>query len=61
MNTTSGYPLRLWRQVKQRFVTWQDRTNTRIEVRNLADPILRDIGLSRGGERFRPPLPFWIP
>jgi hypothetical protein len=28
---------------------------------NLSDDILRDIGLSRGTERFKPAMPFWVP
>ena len=44
--------LRLWH--------WQDRANLRIELSDLSDSILRDIGLSRGSERVRPAMPFWI-
>jgi len=31
----------------QRFVTWQHRVNTRVEVGDLSDTGLRDIGLAR--------------
>jgi uncharacterized protein YjiS (DUF1127 family) len=33
-----------------RFVTWQDSLGARVEVDGLNDRILRDIGLTRGGE-----------
>jgi uncharacterized protein YjiS (DUF1127 family) len=44
--------LRLWH--------WQDRANLPIELSDLSDSILRDIGMSLGNERFRPAMPFWI-
>jgi uncharacterized protein YjiS (DUF1127 family) len=44
--------LRLWHR--------QDRANLRIELSDFSDSILRDIGVSRGSERFRPATPFWI-
>jgi uncharacterized protein YjiS (DUF1127 family) len=44
--------LRLWH--------WQGREGFRIELNDLSDNILRDIGLSRGNEQFRPAMPFWI-
>jgi uncharacterized protein YjiS (DUF1127 family) len=44
--------LRLWH--------WQDRASLRIELSDLSDSVLRDIGMSRGNERFRPAMPFWI-
>ena len=42
------------RVLMQRIDVWQDRANRRIELRNLSDRTLRDIGLSRGNERFDP-------
>ena len=39
---------------------WQDRAGLRIELSDLSDNILRDIGLSRRNEQFRPAMPFWI-
>jgi uncharacterized protein YjiS (DUF1127 family) len=45
--------LRLWHR--------QDRANLCIELSNLSDSILRDIGLAPGNERFRAAMPFWCP
>jgi uncharacterized protein YjiS (DUF1127 family) len=36
----------------QRFVTWQERSHREIDLNNLSDRSLRDIGLSRSDERF---------
>jgi uncharacterized protein YjiS (DUF1127 family) len=52
MNKMNPNRLRVWH--------WHDRGNLRIELSDLSDSILRDIGLSRGNERFRPAMPFWI-
>jgi uncharacterized protein YjiS (DUF1127 family) len=49
-----------WMQLKDRFVTWQDRGNARIETRNLSDRTLRDIGLTRGNEPCYVASPFWV-
>ncbi len=49
-----------WTQVKDRLVTWQDLANSRIEARNLSDRTLRDIGLTRGNERYYVASPFWV-
>jgi uncharacterized protein YjiS (DUF1127 family) len=53
--------LGMWRQFKHRFLAWQDGSSFRLELPNLSDDILRDIGLSRGTERFKPAMPFWVP
>jgi len=52
MSKMNGNWFRLWHR--------QDRANLHIELSDLNDSILRDIGMSRGGERFRPAMPFWI-
>jgi hypothetical protein len=31
------------------------------DLPDLSDEILRDIGLSRGSEQFKPAMPFWVP
>ena len=38
------------KQVWTRFVAWQDRLTMRVEINNLNDRTLRDIGLHRGNE-----------
>jgi uncharacterized protein YjiS (DUF1127 family) len=43
--------LRVWHCMKAAFTTWHDRANSRMELQNLNDRTLRDIGLSRGNER----------
>ena len=47
-----------WKQLKGRFVIWQDFGNARIETRILSDRTLRDIGLRRGNERCYVASPF---
>jgi uncharacterized protein YjiS (DUF1127 family) len=47
MSTPNSNHFGFW----QRFVTWQDRSHRDIELRNLSDRSLRDIGLARGDER----------
>jgi uncharacterized protein YjiS (DUF1127 family) len=59
MSPTNPNPLGMWRQFKHRFLTSQD--GSRFDLPNLSDEILRDIGLSRGTEQFRPAMPFWVP
>ena len=56
---TNPNPLGAWRQFKHRFLAWQDGSS--FELPNLSDDILRDIGLCRGAERFKPAMPFWVP
>jgi uncharacterized protein YjiS (DUF1127 family) len=58
MSPTTPTPLGTWCQFKQRFLTWQDGSS--FDLPSLSDEILRDIGLSRGSERF-PAMPFWVP
>jgi uncharacterized protein YjiS (DUF1127 family) len=48
-----------WKQVKDSFITRLDRANYRIELRNLSDRTLRDIGLTRGNEGCYSASPFW--
>ena len=50
MSPTTPNPLGTWCQFKQRFLTWQDGSS--FDLPSLSDDILRDIGLSRGSERF---------
>jgi uncharacterized protein YjiS (DUF1127 family) len=59
MSPTNPDPLGMWRQFKHRFLAWQDGSS--FDLPNLSDDILRDIGLSRGTERFKPAMPFWVP
>jgi uncharacterized protein YjiS (DUF1127 family) len=49
-----------WKQIKHSFVTRLDRTNTTIELRNVSDRTLRDIGLTRGNEGCYSASPFWV-
>jgi len=51
MSKTNLKAFRVWRQMKVAFTTWQDGANSRMELRNLDDRTLRDIGLSRGNDR----------
>jgi uncharacterized protein YjiS (DUF1127 family) len=51
MSKTNLKAFRVWQQIKAGFTTWQDRANSRMELQNLNDRTLRDIGLSRGNER----------
>jgi uncharacterized protein YjiS (DUF1127 family) len=51
MSKTNLKAFRVWQQMKAAFTTWQDGANLRMELRNLDDRTLRDIGLSRGNER----------
>jgi uncharacterized protein YjiS (DUF1127 family) len=53
MTTKNPNELGFWR----RFVAWRDRVNARIALRNVNDRTLRDIGLSRGNEKF--PTPYY--
>ena len=52
-------PIGMWRQFKRRFLTSQDGSS--FDLPNLSDDILRDIGMSRGSEQFKPAMPFWVP
>jgi uncharacterized protein YjiS (DUF1127 family) len=47
--------------VRQNFAAWHDRANSRIELTDLTDSTLQDIGLARGHERFGAAKLFWIP
>ena len=49
-----------WTRIISSFVTRMDRANFRIELRNLSDRTLRDIGLTRGNEGCYSASPFWI-
>jgi len=55
------FRLRLWRRVRNSFAAWHDHANSRIELTDLADSTLQDIGLTRGHERFGGAKLFWIP
>jgi uncharacterized protein YjiS (DUF1127 family) len=55
------FRLRLWRRVRNSFAAWHDHANSRIELTDLADSTLQDIGLTRGHERFGAAKLFWIP
>jgi uncharacterized protein YjiS (DUF1127 family) len=61
MDTRNAFPFRLWRRVRQSFTAWHDRANSRIELSDLTDSTLQDIGLTRGHERFGAAKLFWIP
>jgi len=61
MDTRNALPFRLWRRVRQSFAAWHDRANSRIELTDLTDSTLQDIGLTRGHERFGAAKLFWIP
>ncbi len=61
MDTRNAFPLRLWRRVRHGFAAWQVSANARTELSSLTDRTLRDIGLSRGFERFGATKLFWIP
>jgi uncharacterized protein YjiS (DUF1127 family) len=56
MSPTNPNPLGARRQFKHRFLAWQDGSS--FELPNLGDDILRDIGLSRCTEHFKPVMPF---
>ena len=58
MSKTNLKAFRVWQQMKVAFTTWQDRANSRMELRNMDDRTLRDIGLSRGNERGNFSLPY---
>ena len=59
MSPTNPSPLGMWRQFKYRFLTSQDGLS--LDLPNLSDEILRDIGLSPGTDQFKPAMPFWVP
>jgi uncharacterized protein YjiS (DUF1127 family) len=61
MDKRTPFRLRLWRRVRQNFAAWHDRANSRIELTDLTDRTLQDIGLTRGHERFGTAKLFWIP
>jgi uncharacterized protein YjiS (DUF1127 family) len=61
MNTMNLYPLRVWRRLKHSFTAWHARAGLRIELKDLTDSTLQDIGLWRGNERSDPGKLFWIP
>lgn len=54
MSATNSKHVGFW----QRFVTWQERSHREIELNNLSDRSLRDIGLTRGDERLPICSPF---
>ena len=49
-----------WTQMKQSFVARLDRASRSIELRNLSDRALRDIGLTRGNEGCYSASQFWM-
>jgi uncharacterized protein YjiS (DUF1127 family) len=59
MSPTNSTPLGRWHQFKHRFLDLQHSSS--FDLPSLSDDILRDIGLSRGSERFKPAMPFWVP
>jgi uncharacterized protein YjiS (DUF1127 family) len=59
MSPTNPNSLGVWCQFKHRFLAWHNGSS--LDLPNLSDDILRDIGLSRGSERFKPAMPFWVP
>lgn len=59
MSPTNANPVGMWRQFKDRFLTSQYGSS--FDLPNLSDDILRDMGLSRGSEQFKPAMPFWAP
>ena len=61
MSATQANSRRLWCQFKHELLAWQSRSSFGTELTDLSDSILRDIGLSRGCERLRPAMPFWLP
>ena len=61
MDKRNPFRLRLWRRVRQSFAAWHDRANSRIELTDLTDSTLQDIGLTRGHERFGAAKLFRIP
>jgi hypothetical protein len=50
----------VWRAVIDSVVS-PYRSSVCVELRCLNDNMLRDIGLTLGGERYKSVLPFWIP
>jgi uncharacterized protein YjiS (DUF1127 family) len=50
----------IWSQVANRFIP-RYRSNLRVELRDISDSLLRDIGLSLGSERIGSAMRFWIP
>jgi uncharacterized protein YjiS (DUF1127 family) len=61
MDKRTPFRLRLWRRMRQNLAAWHDRANSRIELTDLTDRTLQDIGLTRGHERFGTAKLFWIP
>ena len=61
MDKRNPFRLRLWRRVRQNLAAWHDRAYSRIELTDLTDRTLLDIGLTRGHERFGTAKLFWIP
>lgn len=59
MSTINSNSVRVWSQLTHSLAAWQGRVNARIELNNLDDRLLRDIGLTRGNDR---PIsrPFWM-
>src|SRR4029077_14297095 len=45
MNTMNPYPLRVWRRLKHSFAVWHARAGLRIDLKDLTDSTLQDIGL----------------
>jgi uncharacterized protein YjiS (DUF1127 family) len=50
----------IWTQMKHSFITRMDRANSSVELRNLSDRALRDIGLTRRKESCYSASPFWM-
>jgi uncharacterized protein YjiS (DUF1127 family) len=61
MDKRTPFRLRLWRRMRQNLAAWHDRASSRIELTDLTDRTLQDIGLTRGHERFGTAKLFWIP
>jgi uncharacterized protein YjiS (DUF1127 family) len=60
MSRKISQTFRFWRQLKQDFMAWQDRATLQMEMRNLNERTLRDIGLTRGNERANPSIQPWM-
>jgi uncharacterized protein YjiS (DUF1127 family) len=61
MNTRKPYPLRVWRRLTHGFVAWHDRACLRVDLDDLTDSTLQDIGWWRGDERLNHGRLYWIP
>ncbi|MCB1909994.1 MAG: DUF1127 domain-containing protein [Rhodocyclaceae bacterium] len=49
----------LWRRLRTTLRLWARRREGRRELRELDEPLLRDLGISRGQADFEGSKPFW--